>query len=104
MRIHTFKKRPVEVEAVRVEKQLGVLELFEWWNARQYEIHGAQLRSSPFTKGADANGVTILIRNPEGDVIVHEGDYIMMGVEGEVYPIRTSVLRKTYDATGVREA
>lgn len=102
MRIWKFRKRPVEVEAVLVEKQLSVMELFEWWQSRQNELHGLQLRSSPFMKGAHADGVVIVIKG-NGDAIAREGDYIMMGVDGEVYPIKTSVLRKTYDATGVRE-
>jgi hypothetical protein len=33
----------------------------------------------------------------EGELIANKGDFIIIGVEGEIYPIRRDVFQKTYD-------
>jgi len=47
-----------------------------------------------------AKGVEIAemtIKTPEGIVTAHEGDWIIRGVEGEVYPCKDDGFRKTYE-------
>lgn len=42
----------------------------------------------------------LMIRTLEGDMYVHEGDYIIKGVEGEFYPCRPDIFEKTYEMVG----
>ncbi|MBR0146426.1 MAG: DHH family phosphoesterase [Eubacterium sp.] len=47
-------------------------------------------------------GTSVAIRTLEGDVdvVIKEDLYLMIGIEGEVYPIREEKLRKSYTMTG----
>ena len=56
-------------------------------------LHGAA------TKGIwiDPADGALMIRTLEGDMKVALGDYIIRGVQGEVYPIKDSIFRETYE-------
>lgn len=60
----TFRKRPVEVEAERLEERVE-------------------------------------IDTREGTVVGEPGDWLITGVEGEVYPCSDSVFRETYEPVEV---
>ena len=48
----------------------------------------------------EVEGTYEVIRTLEGQLIAHrERDFIIRGVEGELYPIRKSVFAKTYQVT-----
>lgn len=59
----------------------------------QSGAHGAA------TKGIwiDPADGALMIRTLEGDMKVSLGDYIIRGVQGEVYPIKDSIFRETYE-------
>jgi hypothetical protein len=42
-------------------------------------------------------GKDMIIKTLEGDMMVSEGDYIIRGIEGELYPCKASIFEKTYD-------
>ena len=44
----------------------------------------------------DSNRTFMRVRTLEGEVIATAGDWIARGVEGEVWPIKDSVFRKSY--------
>ncbi|ELZ78106.1 periplasmic protein involved in polysaccharide export [Haloferax larsenii JCM 13917] len=37
------------------------------------------------------------VETREGTVVADEGDYLLIGVEGEVYPCDADIFEKTYD-------
>lgn len=43
------------------------------------------------------DGPTLKIRTLEGDHIVSVGDYIIKGVNGELYPCKPDIFEKTYE-------
>lgn len=42
------------------------------------------------------------VETREGILTAEEGDYIIRGVEGDVYPVGREVFNKTYDLTGAQ--
>lgn len=54
-----------------------------------------------FTEAMDNGEVVVIdgivkISTLEGDMIVGEGDYIIQGVEGEIYPCKPDIFEKSY--------
>ena len=71
-----FIKRPVIVEAF----QFGIDTVPEWFKAKYITVE---------------NGETIAcIETLEGDMLFHNGDYVIKGVEGELYPCRKNIFEK----------
>lgn len=79
-----YRKRPVVVDAFKFEGTPNVTE--EWfWDA----VH-------------DGTIVTFLptlckIKTPEGDMTLRMKDYIIRGVNGEIYPCKADVFEATYE-------
>lgn len=74
-----YRKKPIIVEAFQWDgKDLMLLNHF---------ITGSLL--------VDANGV--YVPTPEGDMQVSKGDYIIKGVNGEIYPCKPDIFEKTYE-------
>lgn len=68
-----YRKRPIVIEAV------------QYWS-NQYIPLGVFFRSGiPF------------VGTLEGDMRVNDGDWIIRGVEGEIYPCKDSIFRATYE-------
>lgn len=42
----------------------------------------------------------VKIKTLEGDMRVHEGDYIIRGIEGEFYSCRPDIFEKSYELVG----
>lgn len=81
-----YRKKPVEVEAVRFEDTVRSF----------YEI--SKLVRVPQEILIDfKNGLPILnIPTQEGKTIARVGDYIIKGVEGEIYACKPRIFEKTY--------
>lgn len=43
------------------------------------------------------NGGHVVINTLEGNMCAVVGDYIIQGVEGEIYPCKTAIFEKTYE-------
>jgi hypothetical protein len=89
-----YRKRPVEVEARQypghsiegVDDLLG----FEDW-------------LSPLAIAAGRwplkyRGQQLIIPTLEGDMAANPGDYIICGVQGELYPCKPDIFAQTYEA------
>ena len=78
-----FRKRPVVIEA----------EQFVVWDTKKIPpfitIHGVTF---PVTKEA-----TIMIPTLEGQHIASNLDWIIKGVNGELYPCKPNIFEKTYE-------
>jgi hypothetical protein len=79
-----YRKKPVVVEAVL-------------WNGKS----GTIFPLAPFENASVSPCVnedkTLSIETLEGVMIAQIGDYIIKGVNGEIYPIKPDIFVKTYD-------
>jgi len=83
--IKRYKKVPVIVEAIDwVNTPLDIL--FEFVGDKA----GIEVR--------DDDTAVMIINTKEGDMTADEGDYIIKGVEGEIYPCKPGIFKKTYEA------
>lgn len=83
-----YRKKPVVIEAVQwtgdlVEMMKGMLD----WPAGPVQ-----------TDLIPAVGPELYVRTSEGMMRADVGDWIIRGVEGELYPCKPSVFEKTYEA------
>lgn len=87
-----FRKKPVVIEAVRFIDDVT-------------EIEGAEpewYRHARATDPDDAGslryiGGALEVRTLEGVMVASPGDWIIRGVEGELYPCKASVFAATYE-------
>jgi hypothetical protein len=85
-----FKKKPVTIEAVQW-KNGKVSEVTEWISEALYK--------NPKEVGAIMRFKDeIRIFTLEGHMTATDGDYIIRGIEGELYPCKPEIFKKTYDA------
>ena len=82
----TFRKKPVEVEAHRLEGDLGV---FRDMEDVSLTFNGAQADDPHALAYAT-------VQTEEGPLRAQPGDWIITGVEGECYPCKDRVFRATY--------
>lgn len=76
-----YRKKPVEVEAFRY----GYDKLPTWF-IKQKDINVFPV-----------NDITCIIKTLEGNMIVSLGDYVIKGVNGELYPCKKDIFDKTYE-------
>jgi hypothetical protein len=86
--VQRFRKRPVEIEAVKITDDLSIAAIFGWMSA-----HGVM----PTVRG-DARPFGLVIPTLEGDLLASSGDYVIRGVEGEFYPCKPTIFEATYEA------
>ncbi|WJJ10407.1 hypothetical protein P9990_17700 [Prescottella equi] len=81
----TFRKKPVEIEAMRVASSFS--DVAEWCGGK-------------FLKGGISGNkvVAILINTLEGEMRADVGDWIIRGVAGEFYPCKPDIFERTYHA------
>lgn len=86
-----YRKKPVEIEAVRVADLLNAFEN-DWsalpdWVADAYE------------KGilAAVRREDLIVKTLEGDHLARRNDWLIRGVKGELYPCKPEVFELTYE-------
>jgi len=81
-----FRKKPVEIEACQMGTELSEYSAAPRW------VHAAivsgEVKLTP-------NGFEV--KTDEGTMTGVGGDYLIRGVEGELYPCRLSVFAATYE-------
>ena len=75
-----YVKKPIVVEAVQYDG-FNTGELNDFCGSSIFEPVGG----SPF------------IRTLEGDMTISKGDWVIKGVNGEFYPIKSEIFFKTYE-------
>lgn len=78
-----YRKKPVIVEAVQ----------YTGSNFTELKDFGML-----FTSDYHVCGTPIKIHTLEGDMICSVGDYVIRGVNGELYPCKQDIFDKTYEA------
>lgn len=81
-----FRKRPVEVEAVRFTGEpTNCIDVLQFMGDGPHRV-------------VDVRGVVMLdIETLEGVMTASVGDWIIRGVAGEYYPCKPDVFARTYD-------
>lgn len=88
MAIRTYRKKPVEIQAIR----------FTGWNwAECLRFMGEN--PEKFTARLHKSELAYIdIETLEGTMRCGKGDYIIRGVNGEFYPCKADIFKKTYEA------
>ena len=86
-----FRKKPVVVEAVQF-KNGELTERCPDWLA-------AALMTDPNDVGSVTRiGNQVFINTLEGEMKGSDGDYIIRGINGEIYPCKPDIFEATYEA------
>lgn len=68
---------------------------------RIYGLHSKprwqKFKKKPIIVRAFKTSTRLEIETPEGIMTASEGDWVIMGVNGEVYPCKPDIFKKTYD-------
>lgn len=94
-----FRKKPVEIEAFQMTKERRQDNsewpnwLHEAWNMDFPEPGAVGCEDYPHSDGTDR----LLISTLEGTHAVSWGDFIIRGVQGELYPCKPDIFEATYD-------
>lgn len=81
-----YRKKPIVIEAVQWLGSMGAV----------IELVGHDLP----TAGRPHPDGSLAIQTLEGTMIVSPNDWIIKGVNGEVYPCKPDIFEKTYEAVG----
>lgn len=103
-----FRKKPVEIEAVRFDGMAqvddtpemmfdGSFEQPDWLSEATAKREGEP--GSVYPSGYGPNE-SLFIETLEGTHRADVGDYIIRGVKGELYPCKPDIFAMTYDPVG----
>jgi hypothetical protein len=95
-----FRKKPVEIEAMRIATDIsaprGILDP----NTRsQAEIAGWMMGNGfyDFKVHGERAPYGVAIHTLEGIMVADPGDWIIRGVQGEFYPCKPNIFEQTYE-------
>ena len=86
MVVHFYTKRPIIIKALQLEDN--------WDEVKDFV--GGDVLDDPVQKDGE---IGLRISTLEGKAVVHSGDWIIQGVEGEFYPCRADIFEETYART-----
>jgi hypothetical protein len=93
-----YRKKPVVIEAFQMTKETR-MDNKDWPNwlnqawSKETGTEGALERVNPSDELPDMLEIITL----EGTHLVSWGDFIIQGVNGEIYPCKPDIFEKTYD-------
>lgn len=92
MQPKTYRKRPVEIEAVQINclDHDQMCEIIGWINDNGGE-------ASAVGGDEDTGNTVMRIDTLEGTMFADCGDFIIRGVAGEFYPCKPDIFMKTYE-------
>ena len=88
-----YRKKPVVVEARRVEEISEIKELCKWCGG-----YFQRAAINPQSNNEDTGPGGIVIPTLEGVMLARLGDWIIKGVAGEFYPCKPDIFEATYEA------
>ena len=90
MIVAKFRKKPVVIEAFRLNER-GLIAEDWFWDA----VTRNDIITHCFGKHYP-DPAWCEIKTLEGTMVANAGDYIIQGVHGEIYPCKTDIFQKTY--------
>ena len=93
-----YRKKPVVIEAFQYDGDLKGTDGNYYvpdWAVKAFESGVLHYRSEkfPYTPPCE-----LYVKTLEGDMHVSVGDYVICGVNGELYPCKSDIFEKTYEA------
>lgn len=93
-----YRKKPVVIEAVQF---LGFdgdgVATFDYDNGDGYEPSWCWGNWQNGNIQYEENTERLIIKTLEGDMLANQGDFIIRGVNGEIYPCKPDIFEKTYE-------
>jgi len=81
-----YRKKPIVIEAVKWDGSKEVWDtIAAWTDEKAWHTNGS------------AYGASIVIPTLEGEMRGAQGDYIIKGIQGEIYPCKPDIFHATYD-------
>lgn len=77
-----YIKRPIKVQAFKY----GFEEIPEWMYGKTWFIKNNSMSDAP-----------LMICTLEGDMIANKGDYIIKGIQEEIYPCKPDIFESSYE-------
>jgi len=90
-----YRKRPVEVNAIKFINSDEFMHMI--LNDEVPEWIDKAYKSGVLCFDLSANVIKVYINTLEGTHRVSDGDYIIQGVHGELYPCKPDIFAKTYE-------
>lgn len=90
-----YRKKPVVIEAFQYDGDLKGADGKYYvpdWAAKEFES------GTLYYDSINQPPVELKIKTLEGDMTASVGDYIIRGVNGELYPCKPDIFEKTYEA------
>ena len=85
-----YRKRPVVIEAVQL--------LWDTWSEMcEHAWVGKLTDGKPEGVYLDEGGIGLNIPTLEGLLLAREGDWIIRGIQGELYPCKPDIFEATYE-------
>jgi len=88
-----FRKKPVVIEAVQLKLEMPRDEMPDWLTYAAdngtIELYTLEL------EGGDEAEATIYTL--EGEMVAAQGDWIIQGIKGELYPCKPDIFEATYE-------
>lgn len=78
-----FRKKPVVIQSMQ-------------WTNEEGQLEAIASRSGTRDVSATENG-ELTINTLEGDMVASLNDFIIIGVQGEMYPCKPDIFEATYD-------
>ena len=91
----TYVKKPIEIKAI----QFLCGETFSRKDALFWSNFGSVLFAWDSERPWDG-WIEIKIETLEGTMFAKDGDWIIEGIEGEIYPCKDSIFQATYELKG----
>lgn len=91
-----YVKKPVVVEAVKWNGN-NIEEVKEFMKEQLDKLHFESMDASNLEEGKLSMVDFLAIQTLEGVMTVSDGDYIIKGVNGEFYPCKPDIFKKTYE-------
>lgn len=88
-----FRKKPVEIEAMQFTGMDSYLAIVAWWKSWKTETLDASEKLE-FRGGPKP---LMLINTLEGWMSASPGDWIIRGVQDELYPCKPDIFAATYE-------
>ena len=94
-----YRKKPIVIEAIQWKGENEV-EVYRFLSGIKdfcgsVPQHGTYFYIDYNQTGYGNGG--LFIKTLEGDMLARKGDYIIKGVNGEFYPCKMDIFKKTYD-------
>lgn len=84
-----YRKKPIVIEAIRWVGQVLADDDPAWWREAR--------TNKTVASGSRMVGGALVVNTKEGVMLVSQGNWVIRGVNGELYGCDDDVFRKTYD-------